>query len=297
MKGRTLLVALLAAALLPALAAADDTLKTTITSGPADPSASSTATFTFVSNDPEAQFACALDSEAFRGCTSPLTRTGIPDGRHTLFVFSIVGRDRERTPAYLTWTVDTVPPAPAAAVHAAVGYQRLALSWTPAADTDHVVITRSTNVKQVTGTQVYSGAAHRYHERKFDNGGYHRYTIVSYDKAGNASAPAVVAVKPSALLLAPSDGALVRVKRPPLLRWRSIPGARYYNVQLWRGSHKLLSAWPLKTRFKVSRAWTYQQHHFRLKPGRYTWYIWPSMRRLPAVAYGPLAGQSTFRVG
>jgi hypothetical protein len=296
MRTRVLLVALLAAALLPALAAADDNLKTTITSGPPDPVASSSATFTFVSTDPQAHFACALDSEAFRGCTSPLTRTAIPDGRHTLFVFSIDGRDREKNPAYWTWTVDTTPPGPATGVHADVGYRRVALTWTPPADADHVVITRSTSAKQVTGKEVFRGRAHRYHERKFDNAGFHRYTLVIYDKAGNASAPVAVEVKPSALLLTPQEGAVVRAKRAPLLRWRSIPGARYYNVQLWRGGRKILSAWPLKPRFALRGTWTYQGHDFSLKRGNYTWFVWPSMRRFPAVAYGPLAGQSTFRV-
>ena len=74
------------------------------------------------------------------------------------------------------------------------------MKWTPSADTDHVVIFRFTSQKQVAGAQVYSGTAHRYRERKFDNGRYHRYTVVSYDKAGNASpGGAVFVVPPSAL--------------------------------------------------------------------------------------------------
>jgi len=297
MRARTVTFALLLAALLPAVAVADNPPKTTITSGPADPSNSSAAIFTFVSTDPEARFGCALEGEPFQGCSSPLMRTGLPDGRHTFFVYSYDGHDRETDPAYWTWTVDTAPPGPATALKTAVGYRHVAITWSPTADTDHVVITRSTTEKQATGRQVYSGPAHRYHERKFDNSGFHRYLIVSYDKAGNASAPVAVTVKPSALLRAPRDGSHVRATHPPVMRWSPVSGARYYNVQLWRAGHKVLSAWPLKPRFPVARAWTFQGHHFRLEAGHYTWFVWPSMRPLPAVAYGPLVGRASFRVG
>ena len=54
--------------------------------------------------------------------------------------------------------------------------------------------------------------------------------------------------------------------------------------------------WPVAPHFHLSRAWTYQGHHFRLKRGRYTWYVWPSMKPLPHVAYGPIVGQSSFVV-
>jgi hypothetical protein len=292
---RALLIALLAAAALPALAAADAPPLATISSGPPDPSKSSTASFMFTANVSDARFACALDSEPFRNCTSPLTRSGIPDGRHTLFVIAIKDRTQQKVPSYWTWTVDTTPPGPVAA-QASIGYRRFGLTWTPSADTDHVVILRSTSEKQVNGAQVYSGPAHRYHERKFNNGGYHRYTIVSFDKAGNSSAPVVQEVKASALLSAPLDGAQLRHPHALSFRWHRIAGARYYNIQLFRGTHKVLSTWPLRARFRLNASWAYHGHHYKLKRGRYTWYVWPSMRPLPQVGYGPIVGQSSFVV-
>jgi hypothetical protein len=294
---RALLAAILIAAALPALAAADSPPVATISAGPPDPSSSSTASFMFSADENEAEFACALDQEAFRGCVSPFTRTGIPDGRHTFYVVAIKDKERQQVPSYWTWTVDTTPPAAVASPRRSVSYRRLALTWTPSADTDHVVIFRFTSQKQVTGAQVYSGSAHRYQERKFDNGRYHRYTIVSYDKAGNASpGGAVFVVPPSALLSSPREGAVVKTDRSATLRWRRVPGARYYNVQLYRGSHKVLSAWPLGAHFHLSPAWTYQGHRFGLKRGTYTWYVWPSMKPLPNVAYGPIVGRSSFVV-
>jgi hypothetical protein len=294
---RALLAAILIAAALPALATADSPPLATISAGPPDPSSSSTASFMFSANENDVEFACALDQEPFRGCISPLTRAGIPDGRHTFYVIASKGHERQQVPSYWTWTVDTTPPAAVASPQRSVSYRRLALTWTPSADTDHVVIFRFTSEKQVTGAQVYRGSAHRYRERKFDNGRYHRYTVVSYDKAGNASpGGAVFVVSPSALLSSPAEGTVVKARRPVPLRWRRVPGARYYNVQLYRGGRKVLSAWPLSARFHLRRAWTYQGHDFRLKRGRYTWYVWPSMKPLPYVAYGPIVGQSSFVV-
>jgi hypothetical protein len=294
---RALLAAILMAAALPALAAADSPPVATISAGPPDPSSSSTASFMFSANENDVQFSCALDQEAFRGCISPLTRAGIPDGRHTFYVIAIKDHERQQVPSYWTWTVDTTPPAAVASPKDSVSYRRLDLTWTPSADTDHVVIFRFTSEKQVTGVPVYTGAARRYHERKFDNGRYHRYTVVSYDKAGNASpGGAVFVVRPSALLSSPRAGTVVKARRTTTLRWRRVPGARYYNVQLYRGGRKVLSAWPIAARFHLSRAWTYSGHRFGLKRGSYTWYVWPSMKPLPQVAYGPIVGESSFVV-
>ena len=34
------------------------------------------------------------------------------------------------------------------------------------------------------------------------------------------------------------------VNHPPLLRWKKVRRAHYYNVQLYRGRTKVLSIWP-----------------------------------------------------
>ena len=74
-------------------------------------------------------------------------------------------------------------------------------------------------------------------------------------------------------------------------------GARYYNVQLFRGKRKLLSAWPGKPRFELERAWRFQGDRFRLKPGRrYRWMVWPGRGKRSRNDYGPLIGSGTFTV-
>jgi hypothetical protein len=291
-----LLAALAVAAAVPAVAAAE-ALVTTISSGPPNPVASGTATFAFAATDPGASFGCALDDEAFKACTSPVTLTQVPDGQHTFFVIAQKGTTQEASPAYWIWTVDTKPPAAVTASHADVGYKRLVLSWTAPADADHVVVLRGTSAKKAATSQVYSGPASSYTEARFANATYHRYAITSFDKAGNHSPAVQVDVPASALLLAPSDGSTLHAKKPQLFRWRAIPKASYYNIQLWRGGRKLLTSWPRKPTFRLRASWEYQGHRYRLTRGAYTWYIWPGFGPLAKGHYGDLAGQASFRAG
>ena len=60
---------------------------------------------------------------------------------------------------------------------------------------------------------------------------------------------------------------------------------------------KLLSAWPGKARLELERAWRFDGHRFRLKPGRrYTWLVWPGRGKRSRNDYGPLIGRGTFTV-
>ena len=45
----------------------------------------------------------------------------------------------------------------------------------------------STSAKSLPRTPVYKGKASRYTNRRFRNGLYYRYAVVSYDHTGNAS--------------------------------------------------------------------------------------------------------------
>jgi hypothetical protein len=59
----------------------------TITSGPANPTNSSQATFTFTATEGNVTFTCQLDSGTARTCTSPKTYTGIGLGEHTFYLY------------------------------------------------------------------------------------------------------------------------------------------------------------------------------------------------------------------
>jgi hypothetical protein len=62
------------------------TLDTTIEEGPVSVTSEATASFSFVSNDPDATFECSLDAAAFTACESGLTYETIDYGAHELQV-------------------------------------------------------------------------------------------------------------------------------------------------------------------------------------------------------------------
>lgn len=84
--------------------------ESTITSGPPALIKSSSATFTFVSNE-TGSFQCQLDAGGFAACTSPKSYNGLGDGSHTLQVRAIdLAGNADPTAASATWTVDSTPP-------------------------------------------------------------------------------------------------------------------------------------------------------------------------------------------
>ena len=86
------------------------------------------------------------------------------------------------------------------------------------------------------------------------------------------------------------------MKAPPLLRWKAVKGATFYNVQLYRNGRKLLSTWPGAAKLKLARTWTYGGKRYRLEPGLYTWYVWGARGTRAKPVYGKVLGSSTFSV-
>jgi hypothetical protein len=276
---------------------------TAISSGPPSASSSTSATFSFTSTEERTSFACSIDNGAFVPCVSPQTYEGLGLGAHGFRVRATdpVG-NTDPSPASFAWTVDTpaptrvdsTPPGNVRNVAKSVRYRLLQLRWkSPSdADFDHVVVVVGRNPKRSPTTRVYFGAGTSYANSKFQNGTYYRYAIISYDHAGNASRGSAVVVRAGALLTSPRVGA--RLRRPPLLDWASVPRATYYNVQLYRGSKKVLSAWPARSSLRVKRTWWYQGASNRLKKGVYSWYVWPGFGRRSQTRYGQLLGQAAF---
>jgi Bacterial Ig-like domain len=277
--------------------------KTTITHGPDAVSSSPSATFTFTASEPVSGFACSLDGGAFAVCSSPKSFGGLADGQHAFRVRAtdLAGNIEPSPPSY-SWQVatlvppDTTPPGPVTKVKPRVGYRSLRLDWAlpPDFDLDHVQIVRTRQPSGSGATRVYEGRGSGYADRHFQNGTWYRYAIRSYDHAGNASRRVTVDVRPSALLRSPADGAVV--KAPPLLLWAAIAKARYYNVQLYRGGHKVMSSWPVRARLQLKGRWKYEHYLFRLKKGRYRWYVWPAFGSASKPTFGQLIGTGTFTV-
>ena len=95
-------------------------------------------------------------------------------------------------------------------------------------------------------------------------------------------------------LYSPIAGA--RLKSPPVLAWRPVRKARFYNVQLYRRGHKVLSRWPIRSRMQLRSRWTYNGRVERLRAGAYSWIVWPAFGTTANPRYGKMLGISSFRI-
>jgi hypothetical protein len=168
------------------------------------------------------------------------------------------------------------------------------LSWVASPDTAAVSLQRTPMTKNGKDRTVYSGKAARFVDRGLTNGLRYRYTLAGADEAGNVARVQTFAV-PRALIK-PAEGARLEHLYPPTLRWFAAPKATYYNVQIYRGRKKVLSIWPVKTKLKLTRSWTFNGRKVRFAPGRYRWYVWPGYGVRKANRYGKLHGGSFFFV-
>jgi hypothetical protein len=277
--------------------------ETRIASGPPANSHSASPKFSFTSTEAQSTFACALDSGGYGPCSSPKSYARLADGTHTFRVEAVdAAGNADASAATYAWKITggggivDVPPRNVSRLKPTVGYGSLRLRWrSPAdADFDHVGVYVSTSAKSPPRTLLYSGRARSYMNKKFKNGLYYRYLVVSYDHAENASRGASLIVPTSALLRSPRQGRLVR--SAPLFRWVAVPKASFYNIQVFSGGQKILSAWPEKARQPLAPSWTYAGRRFALRKGRYIWYVWPGFGPKAKSHYGQLLGQGTFRV-
>jgi len=269
-----------------------------ITQTPGNPTSSRSPTFAFSANE-AASFACELDGLGYGPCGSPASYQGLGDGMHTFTVKPTDTLGNPGVPASFSWSVDGTAP-------------ETTLASAPAARTTTVSATFAFSANEPSGFEckldagafapcsppkTHTGltrAAHSFEVRAIDAAGnvdatpaVHRWTIVT--------APVTTRrTRAASALLAPRAGA--RVTSPPLFRWRRVPRASYYNVQLFRGSVKILSAWPTRTRLQLRARWTYLGRQRRLTAGTYRWYVWPGYGKASLRRYGRLLGGSTFRV-
>jgi hypothetical protein len=184
---------------------------------------------------------------------------------------------------------DSTPP-PIHGLQRKVGHRRVALQWTTSGDAETLEVARTPGVAEQQTSIVFRGPGNRFVDRKVRNGIRYVYELRVGDAAGNGGSRTVSAV-PGYRLASPGV-----VRRPPLLRWTPVSGARYYNLQLSRGGRKILSVWPSRARYQLERRWSYGGKKRRLAPGRYRWRVWPGFGPRSKGDYGKQLGPKTFRL-
>jgi hypothetical protein len=224
------------------------------------------------------------------GCTA-LTYAG-PDGPASPAGSCTDNAGNTSAPLRFALTYDATPPA-LGGVTAAAGDALTTVQWSAGADAQQVTVVRSPGIRGAPQSLVYAGLGTRVVDGGLSNGVQYTYSLTATDAAGNSSTVTAQAT-PLSLLVRPAPGA--HTVRPPLLRWHRVARADYYNVQLFRGGRKIMSAWPTRTHLRLHRQWRYGGHRRRLTPGTYRWYVWPGFGTLAAARYGGLLGRSSFLV-
>jgi hypothetical protein len=263
-----------------------------VTLAPAGLSNSRAATFGFAADEPST-FECKQDDGGFAPCTSPASYAGLGDGAH---VFSVRARDvvgNMSVPVSHAWTIDATAPETTLTAAPTSGTATSATFGFAASESATFECRIDGAPFALCGSPKSYGGLMR---------GDHQFQVRAVDAAGNADATpslhgwkvaAPTAKKVASALLSPKAGA--RVTRAPLLVWRRVAGAPYYNVQVFRGSRKVFSAWPTRTRLQLRAQWKYLGRQMRLTPGRYRWFVWPGYAN--PRRYGALLGQSSFVMG
>jgi hypothetical protein len=200
-------------------------------------------------------------------------------------------------PVPFVFNYDATPPA-LTAVTATPDDAGARLAWQAAGAAKVIVMRSPTGARAAQADVVYDGSGDRFTDTGLKNGTRYTYLVQAADLAGN-TATGSATVTPTAdastkHLLSPGAGS--SLSRPPLLRWRRVARASYYNMQLFRNGRKILSAWPTKPQYQLRSRWRYRGQRHRLVHGSYRWVLWAGYGHRSAHHYGRLLGRRTFVV-
>jgi hypothetical protein len=167
--------------------------------------------------------------------------------------------------------------------------------WKSSSDGDTAVIERRRRgAAKGAAVVVFQGSGQSFRDHRIQNGREYTYVLRSYDQAGNASPSVSVRALPKVLLLQRLPY-VPRVATTPILRWRAMPRATYYHVQLFRSGKRILAAWPRRPQLALRSTWSWGGRRYRLDRGTYRWYVWAGFGRRSSARYRRL-GTATFTV-
>ena len=159
-----------------------------------------------------------------------------------------------------------------------------ALSWSSSSASDHIVVRRAVRGRKGRAL-VFAGTAVQFTDPKIRPGVEYVYSVRAFDQAGNASKIASVDGPPKILILERKTAYAPHAAPNPILRWRRIRGAAYYNVQLYRGTKRIYAAWPRMNQVGLQASWKWSGRRRYLIPGRYRWYVWAGFGARRAAQY------------
>jgi hypothetical protein len=142
---------------------------------------------------------------------------------------------------------------------------------------------------------LFSGAGVGFVDKKIQDSVEYRYSVRTFDQAGNGSQARTVVALPKVVSLGKKIGYTPRTAGTPILSWPARRGASYYHVQLFRNGKRILAAWPLTTELALHQSWRWAGRRYRLTAAHYTWFAWAGFGTRKAARY-KLIGHSTFIV-
>ena len=182
----------------------------------------------------------------------------------------------------ITLKVDANPPAISKIAVTSKAASDL-VQWTSTSPADAAVVQRWARGSSEQPV-VFRGSGSSYVDKKVKVGLEYVYGVQTTDQAGNPSTRVTVAGLPKVLTLR-KMAYIPRAAPNPILRWPSTRGASYYHVQLFRGSKRILAAWPSGRQMALPTTWKWAGHRYRLKPGKYRWYAWAGIGRRSFAKY------------
>jgi hypothetical protein len=165
--------------------------------------------------------------------------------------------------------------------------------WTPTSPSDTVVVERTARGSKAAA-RVFRGSGSSFADKKIRSGLEYTYSVQTSDQAGNASQKISAAGLPKVLTLSKTPY-VPRAAKNPILRWAAVRRATYYNVQLFRGSKRILALWPSKHQVGLPTTWKWAGKRYRLSQGRYRWYVWAGLGQRSFANYKTL-GSAQFIV-
>ena len=211
-----------------------------------------------------------------------------PDADNASLTATCIDKAGNRASQTFPLKYDDTPPK-LTVLPVTLGNGTATLRWTASPDNASITVLRTPGPSGRGTATVFKGNGLGFTDAKLKNGVRYLYKLSATDRAGNNATVDAVAV-PRALW-APAPGA--KLKQPPLLQWTAVRGADYYNVQVFFAGRKVLSSWPVGTKLRLARTWTFAGHKHALVKGRYRWYVWPGFGSRKAAKYGKLLGGSS----